>query len=454
MSRPSSSEAANALALIAAYAQQQGDSALAEELTRTSEGVGKRTRSSTTAELDLSSLESANLLRAITALSNSTSSSTGALHTHTMELFNSNPGFLPTIAFAPPSPGSHDSLGPSFPRHSSTSYTPLPTRSGRIPQAPDPADIDRDTMLFNDYLWYPSDDDEDPDFEPRSDKDAVWGDILVGGPESIDGTPDAGTGMFSEEDNETDYSAFDDPVFPRVDPYALPISNNKPTPIDTTSLDSLLNSQDIFVPSLSTDNDALACLPGVSTPAVASTSKRASSSSKPPPSSSSSSTTISTKKPRGRLSKRARTTLSPLPEDPLPKPGATPSISADSPADPAKPPKEKRKTGRPPSMPQEESAKRRKERQQAYAAEKRQAVKDQMAADAARLIFLEGENTRLRARVKELEEEESSEGSWSEEEERVETPGMGGRPELSEAGLRELTRLMQWAASAEGRGMG
>lgn len=105
-------------------------------------------------------------------------------------------------------------------------------------------------------------------------------------------------------------------------------------------------------------------------------------------------------------------------------------------------------------MPQEESAKRRKERQQAYAAEKRQAVKDQMAADAARLIFLEGENTRLRARVKELEEEESSEGSWSEEEERVETPGMGGRPELSEAGLRELTRLMQWAASAEGRGMG
>ncbi|GAA5920430.1 hypothetical protein JCM1841_004546 [Sporobolomyces salmonicolor] len=59
-------------------------------------------------------------------------------------------------------------------------YTPQPTRSGRVPQAPTFETADPATLLFNDYFDFPSSDEEDPDFDPSS-AATGWADIFVGG---------------------------------------------------------------------------------------------------------------------------------------------------------------------------------------------------------------------------------------------------------------------------------
>ncbi|KAM0790085.1 hypothetical protein ACM66B_005413 [Microbotryomycetes sp. NB124-2] len=132
------------------------------------------------------------------------SMSTSALvnsHSHTMALLANQPSLFPGLTLAPPSPASK-SRNPSSQdanhnfQHgtgSAPTYKPQPTRSGRVPQKPDPTarrEADRETMLFNDYFDWPSDDDEDddPDFQPH----APWSDLVA----------DPGTGNISNEDDD------------------------------------------------------------------------------------------------------------------------------------------------------------------------------------------------------------------------------------------------------------
>ncbi|KAK4050999.1 hypothetical protein OIV83_003128 [Microbotryomycetes sp. JL201] len=138
-----------------------------------------------------------NLMNALNSMSTSTLVNS---HSHTMALLANQPSLFPGLTLAPPSPAAKsrhmNSNGPSLHHglHGNVSeYRPQPTRSGRVPQKPDPKarrEADRETMLFNDYFDWPSDDDEDedPDFQPH----APWSDLVV----------DPGTGNLSNEDDD------------------------------------------------------------------------------------------------------------------------------------------------------------------------------------------------------------------------------------------------------------
>ncbi|SDA01434.1 BZ3500_MvSof-1268-A1-R1_Chr10-1g02662 [Microbotryum saponariae] len=134
---------------------------------------------------------------------------------HTLEFLAAQPNLFAGLAVAPPSPSAHVSRN-----NPPVSYTPLPTRSGRVPHAPNAAtttETDRETMLFNDYFDWPSSDEDDPDFQPGRTNPA-WDDGLfdlgTAGPSS------GGTRyIFSpdeegDEEGESDYSAVDETFTP------------------------------------------------------------------------------------------------------------------------------------------------------------------------------------------------------------------------------------------------
>ncbi|KDE05297.1 hypothetical protein MVLG_04329 [Microbotryum lychnidis-dioicae p1A1 Lamole] len=147
-------------------------------------------------------------------ISPSSSPRTTAL-SHTLEFLAAQPNLFAGLAVAPPSPSAHVSRN-----HPPVSYTPLPTRSGRVPHAPKAAtttETDRETMLFNDYFDWPSSDEDDPDFQPGR-TNLAWDDGLfdlgTAGPSS------GGTRyIFSpdeegDEEGESDYSAVDETFTP------------------------------------------------------------------------------------------------------------------------------------------------------------------------------------------------------------------------------------------------
>ncbi|KAK4050351.1 hypothetical protein OIO90_005144 [Microbotryomycetes sp. JL221] len=145
-------------------------------------------------------------------------------HSHTMALLANQPSLFPGLTFAPPSPAArtrhhddHDEHHHHQSTHANT-YKPQPTRSGRLPRKGDGStgttgqDQSRETMLFNDYFDWPSDDDQDddPDFQPQA--------VLPGG--SVDATGsntpwsdlmfDPGTGGNMSEEEDEDEAEDDD----------------------------------------------------------------------------------------------------------------------------------------------------------------------------------------------------------------------------------------------------
>ncbi|ORY83553.1 hypothetical protein BCR35DRAFT_352010 [Leucosporidium creatinivorum] len=343
--RPTSEEATRALQSLLAAAFPNGHAPSSDSIPYpTSNHLGSTSSSGNEDSLQNSGdgTPQEELLQALSAISNGTSDNTSLLHSHTMALLAAQPGLLPGLTFAPPSPGprtraasaSLSAAAQRGPSQGASYYTPLPTRSGRVPQVPDPtaAEPARETMLFNDYFdWPSSDDEDDPDFQPQ----AAWSDIVVG----------QGGGVFSADEDgddlETDFSAVDEGFIPG----------------DALLSDGLglghIDSDDILVGAggASTSRvsmDAFA-LPGPSTRASrapASSSSPAPFAPPPPPPPKTKSKTTKTKastSTRGR--KRPRTTLSPLPEDPVdedlfvapPPPAPTASssyIAVDSPAPP------------------------------------------------------------------------------------------------------------------------
>lgn len=177
----------------------------------------------------------------------------GLQHSHTLALLASQPNLFSGFTLGPLSPRTRNGVGstsatsnsphhshgsPHHHHHDQQTYVPQPTRSGRVPQIPDPMapDADRDTLLFNDYFdWPSSDDEDDPDFRPdlmngaaqESSRDGVekrgggegssvgggtpWSDIVVGD-----------SGFFSppefddddDDDYATDFSAVDEGFTP------------------------------------------------------------------------------------------------------------------------------------------------------------------------------------------------------------------------------------------------
>lgn len=463
-SRPTASEAAQALALLAAaFSNPAGSSpfaAIPSPLPSTSTSISKGMSLAKMMRSEVEEEEmpqpSMELLRALTALSQA---ATPSGHPSSPNPFGSSSAYASTSGGGPPSPGTVQRMATRLPP--STLYVPLPTRSGRAPVVPNPVSTDRDTMLFNDYVWFPSDDEEDLDFEPgeRAGRERMWGDIVVGGVEGTYLTSPEGGG--SDEDSE--YSAYE------VDegPFALPPS---------AFTDSA--TADLFVAS-----PPPPLVVKANAPPVKKARKKAGDPIDPnaePP----------VKRGRGRP-KKVKTSPSPPPSD-VPKrgrgrpkkvvPPSPPAQFTPGPSDDDEGEEEEgedavpKKFGRSATLTVEEAKRRRRERNAIRQAEIRQMAKESTEKDKARLKELEEENEELRARVLELEEEKRErEGSSEEESEtdtddndedytkgaldRYEEEGPRRRkkrktgPEgLSDEGRDELAKLLQWAAErGEGR---
>lgn len=369
---------------------------------------------------------------------------------HTMELLS-----LPSLALAPhllPAALTHPSLNSplaSPTRQSTTTYNPLPTRSGRVPQA-EGREEDRGMLLFNEYLSYdwPSDDEDDPDFKLPS--EIFVGDEEQGGRgEYAWGSTPASAGDErdsdgEEEEVEEDVDELESDSTADGNPWAQGKEKASVVP------------EDIIVASTS-------ALPPLTPPAPASPN--------PPPSP----PTLPTKAPTTHKRKAAK--------KPTPAPTAPPRTSkrrrANAPPSPpsspttAKPPKKEKLF-----LTKEEKLERRKMSNREHAAASRKRALDQVETDRQRLVFLEGENVELLKRVAELEREleeqgeeveeesEGSEGSWSGDDEDdgsrigdVTSPSdLGGTPPphhsttkpLTGLTIDDLSRLFQWAANKTG----
>ncbi|KAK4703311.1 hypothetical protein P7C70_g2911, partial [Phenoliferia sp. Uapishka_3] len=90
---------------------------------------------------------------------------------HTMTLLSTVPGLLPGLSIAPILPTSVSTDFSVQDTRPSSTYHPLPTRSGRVPSHQETGEANRGVTLFNEYLSYdwPSDDEDDPDFTLKSD---------------------------------------------------------------------------------------------------------------------------------------------------------------------------------------------------------------------------------------------------------------------------------------------
>lgn len=387
----------------------------------------------------------------------------------------------------------HLPLAPPTPttRASTSTYTPLPTRSGRVPQPPRPEDVDHSTLLFNEYLnyeWGSDDDDDDPDFAPTSE---AWsaGDIFVGAEhgDGMDVTEE--NGDFSNDEGETDFSTMEDAWM--QDDAASTFTGDTLDPTDFTS--------DITIAPVASTSTLPPSLPPPPLPASTDSKKpratrAASAAAKgkgrqvdaPPPATKKSPTPKSASSgPRSRKRQGA----------PSRAPSPVPTPDASTPSE--KPPTDgttRKGPGRPRKYFEQDDVAARKERNRRAAAESREKLRIKAEQDKQRLELLEVENATLRDRVLELETlvEERKRRRKADEDGRVDSSGDGRRRGKTRArererdtysksgesgssgdesdgtvksgrvptalqgmnpdGLAELARLLSWAAKAGGSG--
>ncbi|KAM0756194.1 hypothetical protein T439DRAFT_376432 [Meredithblackwellia eburnea MCA 4105] len=327
-----------------------------------------------------------------------------------------------TLAPAPPTPP------PATQPHTWT-YTPQPTRSGRVPQLPNPDDVDHSTLLFNeylnfDYLNYPSDDeDDDPDFQPASEAFSA-GEMFTG--DFLDNPEDAGDYSVDEAESD-DLSAMEDAW--GVDESSPAFTGDALTPSEFTNdilVNSLPSTSHLPLPSVSSLQPAPIITTSHSKPklsrvtALKGKGKGKSKAALPPVASISGaqgetaditvdedhptlssapalSPSLSTSPSRKRQRQRNEP-VHPVPTSPEP----TPSLAAPPP-EPLSPAQEPRGRGRPKKYRTEASLDERKHRNREAAQESRRRAKAKIEEDQERLAELEVENAALRDRVLELE---------------------------------------------------
>ncbi|KAK4700850.1 hypothetical protein P7C70_g5392, partial [Phenoliferia sp. Uapishka_3] len=295
-------------------------------------------------------------------------------------------------------------LPPSPSRASTSTYVPLPTRSGRVPRLPnpDPEDADHSTVLFNEYLNYewPSDDEEDdPDFQPGS--EAFGGTDLWVGHATSDGMEMMGDFSNDDEEGETDASVTED-AWMREDTASATYNG------DAAMMDPSDYMSDIDVqPFASTSTLPIFPMPP---PPTRESPPKGRANTTPPTKSTKSSRsnpfpTTSPVSPRKRL--RVGPSLSP----PVPSPPPTHSSStttnatAEQPSDLAVDVAESKKRGRPRKHYDEDPIEARKQRKRDAALNSRETAKAKAKEEKERLAYLEVENEKLRTRVMELEQE-------------------------------------------------
>lgn len=308
-----------------------------------------------------------------------------------MELLATTPGLLPAFSLAPSTPSasgysSHLHDGGGGGRFGlgagGESYTPLPTRSGRVPQLPEPGEADRHMTLFNEYLnydWPSEDEEDDPDFKLPSDNGLL----------NFGGGGDGGGGgmdMFSNSNNdddaeETDLSATEDSWMkePSTSHQSIPRYSNFLTDQRSSNFDH----------------------PFPSTTATSTRSRTKSINN-----SKGKQKEIPTAQPTSTTKKRTR----------QPSPSPPPLAAEDSNSDDdledeeedknanslEAPPKKK---GRKAKYTPEEVAERRRARNRKAAAQSRLVKKELMKKEAGRLEELEKENQELKEKVLKLEAE-------------------------------------------------
>lgn len=295
----------------------------------------------------------------------------------------------------PPTPNS---------RASTMTYTPLPTRSGRVPQLPNPDDVDHSTLLFNEYLNYdwPSDDDEenDPDFNPTSDAFSA-GDIWVGQGAASDGMDvqeETGDLSADDDDGETDFSTMEDAWM--QDDAAPIFAGDALGPsgfTDDILIDPTASTSALLDPALAT----VAAKTGRATRgASAAKDKSAASSSKSKGKGKEQPPEIPTLLPPlavPRKRPRSAAGLAPAANDDPPVVAPTPTANANPPED------EPKKRGRPKMHMDADPVEARKQRKRDAAHQSREKAKAQLERDQARLAHLEVENAALKDRIADLE---------------------------------------------------